>query len=215
MIKNNKQQHKHPILQGDSRDYDIITRAIERIPNNSVGMTCEIGLREGAGTGFIMDALSKKPFSLKVHIAIDPFGNLIYAHKDGINIRPKQHPYTNAMRDKSIGLIYLYAARTKVNFIFINLDDREFFNRYADGVPVYIDEKFLLSKYVFVHFDGPHQTPLVSNEFLWFNERMSKGATIVFDDVSHYDHDFIEKQVLSSNWKILEKTKRKISYQKQ
>ncbi len=43
----------HHTLRGDSLDYAVITRAIEAIPNNKKGMACEIGLRKGAGSGFI------------------------------------------------------------------------------------------------------------------------------------------------------------------
>jgi hypothetical protein len=205
-MKNN--QHTLP---GDSKDYDVITRAIEIIPNDKNGMTCEIGLREGGGTRYIMDALAKKQFQYNVHVAIDPFGNIVYARKDGVD---KRMNYTNSMRDVSLGHIYTYAMKVGINFIFINLEDTEFFNRYADGIPVYSENKHLLSEYVFVHFDGPHQVDLVVNEFKWFNERMTSGATIVFDDVGDYDHDLLEEHIITSGWKLFEKTPRKASYQK-
>lgn len=198
-------------LPGDSKDYGVITRAIEAIPTNKKGMSCEIGLREGGGTKFIMDALQKSQLHYKVHIAVDPFGNLIYARKDGID---KRMDYTNSMRDMSLGHVYTYAMKTGVNFIFINLEDTEFFNRYSDGVPVYSDNKYLLEEYIFVHFDGPHQVSLVYDEFTWFNERMTKGSTIVFDDVSDYNHNELEIYILSKGWELIEKTPRKASYKK-
>lgn len=198
-------------LPGDSFDYHVITNAIAAIPADKKGLTCEIGLREGGGTRYIMDALQKSLFPYKVHVAIDPFGNLVYARKDGVD---RRMDYTNRMRDSSIGHIYLYAMKTGVNFVFINLDDTEFFKRYSDGVPVYSENKHLFSEYIFVHFDGPHHRELVQDEFVWFNKRMTTGATIVFDDVSDYDHSKLEETILSSGWKLLEKTKRKASYQK-
>lgn len=198
-------------LPCDSKDYEVITRAINAIPKDKKGMTCEIGLREGGGSRYIMDALSQHPFPYKVHVGVDPFGNLVYARKDGID---KRMDYTNGMRDRSIGHIYSYAMKKNVNFIFINLEDTEFFNRYNDGIPVYSDNKYLLSEYIFVHFDGPHQYELVRDEFLWFNERMTKGAAIVFDDVSDYDHSHVEECILSNGWELIEKTNRKASYQK-
>ena len=198
-------------LPGDSKDYDVITRAIKVIPKNKSGMTCEVGLRQGGGTRFIMDALAQSSLPYKVHVAIDPYGNIVYARKDGVSRRMN---YTNEMRDVSLGHIYTYAMKRGVNFVFINLEDTEFFNRYSDGVPIYSDNKHLLNEYIFVHFDGPHHVELVLDEFLWFNERMTKGATIVFDDVNGYDHDRVEQQVLKSGWKLLEKTLRKASYQK-
>ncbi|MGV7234721.1 MAG: class I SAM-dependent methyltransferase [Nitrosomonadaceae bacterium] len=198
-------------LPGDSKDYDLITRAIQAIPENKNGMTCEIGLRQGGGTRFIMDALAKSSLPFKVHVAVDPYGNIVYARKEGVD---RRMDYTNHMRDESLGYIYQYAMKVGINFVFINLEDTEFFNRYSDGVPVYSDNKHLLSEYIFVHFDGPHQLHLIVNEFVWFNERMTTGSTIVFDDVSGYDHDTVEKDILKAGWNLLEKTPRKASYQK-
>jgi len=198
-------------LPGDSKDYEIITRAMQRIPQDKHGMTCEIGLRKGGGSGVIMDALAKGSFPDKVHVAVDPFGNIIYAEKDGVDRRLN---YVNEMRDKYIGSIYLYAMKVGVNMIFINMDDMEFFKRYDDGVPVYNEEKFILNEYIFVHFDGPHQLEPLKEEFYWFNERMTTGATIVFDDVEFYDHDNLEHHVINAGWKLLEKSNRKASYQK-
>jgi hypothetical protein len=198
-------------LPGDSKDYDLITRAIEAIPNGKEGMTCEIGLRQGGGTKYIINALSHKNLPYKVHIAIDPFGNIVYARKDGVNRRMN---YTNEMRDTSLGFIYQYAMSKSVNFVFINLEDVEFFKRYSDGVPVYSDNKHLLEKYIFVHFDGPHQADLVLEELLWFDERMTAGATAVFDDINDYNHDMVEEKLKELKWMLLEKTGRKASYQK-
>ena len=39
-------------------DYDIITRAIQAIPADKKGMTCEIGLRKGGSTGYIIGRTS-------------------------------------------------------------------------------------------------------------------------------------------------------------
>lgn len=197
--------NKDGSLPGDhdgEPDYDVITRAIQAIPSDKQGMTCELGLRKGGTTGCIMDALSKGLFPYKVHVAVDPFGNIVYDERDGVSQRLN---YTNGMRDKYIGPIYLYALKVNVNFIFINLEDSEFFTRYHDGVPVYSENKHLLSEYIFVHFDGPHQYDPVRNEFLWFNDRMTEGATIVFDDIAAYDHNKLELEIFDCGWKLLEK----------
>ncbi len=198
-------------LECDSEDYDVITRAIRAIPGSKEGMTCEVGLRRGGGTKYIMDALAHHSLPCKVHVAIDPYGNIDYQGKEGI---AKKADYTNEMRDESIGSIYSYAMSLGVNFVFINLDDAEFFKRYANGVPVYNEHKRILSEYVFVHFDGPHWLESLKTEFLWFDERMTSGATIVFDDVCRYDHNKLQNLVFSHGWRLLEATTRKASYQK-
>ena len=198
-------------LECDSEDYDVITRAIHAIPESNDGMTCEIGLRRGGGTKCIIDALAGHDLPCNVHVAIDPYGNLVYQAKEGMS---RRSDYTNAMRDQSIGPIYAYAMRMGVNFVFINLDDSEFFKRYADGVPVYDEHKHTLSEYVFVHFDGPHWFEPLRDEFLWFDARMTSGATIVFDDIQVYDHNKLEERVLSRGWRLIETRGRKASYQK-
>jgi len=196
-------------------DYDIITRAIEAIPAGKIGMTCEIGLRKGGTSGYIMDALAKGIFPYKVHVAVDPFGNIVYAEREGLD---RKLNYTNQMRDKYIGPIYLYAMEREINFIFLNLEDTEFFDRYGDGVPVYSENKHILNEYIFAHIDGPHQYFPVRNEFHWFDDRMSSGATIVFDDIASYDHEVLEAEILVRGWKLLEKHTEpydgKASYQK-
>jgi len=196
----------------DSKDYELITRAIKAIPSDKEGMTCEIGLRRGGGTEYIMDMLSKSSFPHKVHVGVDPYGDISYAKRD--TALDTHMDYTNNMRNESIGPIYACAKELGINFIFINLEDGEFFNRYSDGVPVYSEIKSVLSEYIFVHIDGPHQYDIVNNEFLWFDERMTKGATMVFDDVNYYDHNKLETYILANGWNLLEKTSHKASYQK-
>jgi len=199
------------ILEGDSENYDVIIRAIHAIPVDKEGMTCEIGLRRGGGTKYIIDALKRHTLPCNVHVAIDPYGNISYQRKEGV---VKRADYTNKMRDQSIGSIYSYAMKSGINFVFINLEDTEFFRRYADGVPVYDECKHILSEYVFVHFDGPHWFEPLKAEFEWFNERMTSGATIVFDDIDAYNHNKLEHLVFSHGWTLLETTPRKASYQK-
>lgn len=201
----------HKALEGDSKNYEVITHAIRAIPKGKQGMTCEIGLRRGGGSKYIMDALAAGDFPNKVHVAVDPYGNIIYAAKDGVN---QIYDYTNHMRDESLGPIYSYAMSLGVNFIFINLEDSEFFKRFGDGVPVYSNFKQMLTEYIFVHFDGPHQLDPLREEFAWFNERMTAGATVVFDDIANYNHAKLEELIYAAGWKLLEKTPRKASYQK-
>jgi len=200
------------MLEGDSIDYEVITKAIQTIPNTLEGLTCEIGIRRGGGTKYIIDALAKSSLPYKVHIGIDPYGRLEYKWLEGVTCRMD---YTNTMRDESISNIYQYANKKEVNFIFINLTDIEFFKRYSDGVPFYEEEEYLLNEYVFTHFDGPHQLNALIPEFLWFNNRMRSGATIVFDDVTFYDFEAMHPIVIKHGWKMLKiTTQKKAAYQK-
>jgi len=199
-------------FEGDSSNYEIITRAIEAIPAHKEGLTCEIGLRRGYGSKVIMDALAKRVSPERTHVAIDPYGNIEYAPSEGVITRLD---YTNTMRDETIGLCYKYAGALGVNFIFMNLTDEQFFNRYKDGVPIYKESEYILNKYIFAHLDGPHHLNLLINEFNWFNDRMYSGATLVIDDIDYFDIDALHNVIgATRKWHLLDYSRKKIAYQK-
>jgi hypothetical protein len=196
-------------LPGDSGDYHLLTKGIE-LSAHVPGMTCEIGLRRGGGTKHIIDALAiHAPH--KAHIAIDPYGHIEYENKEGSFVRLD---YTNEMRDECLGNLYPFAKEKKINFQFHNLEDTEFFKRYADGVPVYNHVKEVINSYSFVHFDGPHAAAPLMTEMGFFLFRTAPGSCWVFDDVTgYYDHDQIEQWLFIQNFKLIEKTWHKALYQ--
>jgi hypothetical protein len=188
-------------LPGDSGDYHLLTKGIE-LSANVPGMTCEIGLRRGGGTKTIIDALAQYA-PHKVHIAIDPYGNIEYEHKEGDIVRLD---YTNEMRDECLGNLYPYAKEKKINFQFFNLEDREFFKRYGDGVPVYDYKKRVEKDYSFVHFDGPHALEPLDEEISFFRYRTPVGGVWCFDDITgYYDHSRIEERLTLLGFVVIEK----------
>ncbi len=198
-----------PELPTDSQNYDVLTEGVART-QSVVGMTCEIGLRRGGGTKYILDALVDTKQQDKVHIAIDPFGNIEYPEgDDGQVIRCD---YTNAMRDECLVNLYLYAAQRQVSILFFNLEDTEFFTRFADGVPVYRNTKSLETQYSFVHFDGPHTVRHLKTEIDFFHPRTPTGAVFVFDDVGLYDHAEIDAYLTGLGWSVYRTTPRKWAY---
>lgn len=197
-------------LPTDSLNYEVITEAVERTVGVP-GMTCEIGLRRGGGSKFIMDALSATKQN-KVHVAIDPYGNIEYASNDHDIIR---QDYTNDMRNDCMINMFLYSKQIGIPFIFFNLEDTEFFTRFADGVPVYSEVKELHTEYSFVHFDGPHAVRVLKTEIDFFHARTPKGATWVFDDVALYNHTEIHEYLKTLNWKLFRTTPRKWAYIKE
>lgn len=195
-------------LTGDSGDYHLITKGVE-LSKDAKGMTCEIGLRRGGGTKHIIDALVAS--GRKIHIAIDPYGSIAYEHKEGDFVRLD---YTNEMRDECLSNLYAYTRQLGVSFLFFNLEDTEFFNRYADGVPVYSESKYLKTQYSFIHFDGPHAVKPLMAEIDFFLPRTPIGACWVFDDVmNYYDHALIEKRLFKLGFKLIEKGYHKALYQ--
>jgi len=197
-------------LPTDSSDYHLLTKGVELSANVS-GLTCEIGLRRGGGTKFIIDAL-KATGQSKVHIAIDPYGHIEYEHKQD---QPVRLDYTNQMRDECLTNLYAYCRQVDQPFIFFNLTDTDFFERYSDGVPVYDLERVVYYHYSFVHYDGPHSVDPLIKEIDFFSPRTQKGGVWCFDDVEgYYDHDVIEKYVLDLGFTLIEKTSHKALYAK-
>lgn len=196
-------------LPTDSGEYHLLTKGIE-LSKEIPGLTCEIGLRRGGGTKHIVDALVKH--GIKTHIAIDPYGSIEYEHKEGDFVRLD---YTNEMRDECLTNLYAYARQIGIPFVFFNLEDTEFFNRYKDGVPLYSHVKQIANQYSFVHFDGPHAVKPLVEEVKFFDSRTPAGGCWCFDDVKgYYDHDAIEKVLIKSGFVLIEKGDHKALYQK-
>ncbi len=196
-------------LPGDSADYHLLTKGIE-LSANVNGLTCEIGLRRGGGTKHIIDAIAQYCPG-KTHIAIDPYGHIPYEHKEGQVV---QLDYTNDMRDECLSNLYQYTRQKQVPFIFFNLEDTEFFKRFADGVPTYNIDVTVWRKYSFVHFDGPHAMDPILQEVKFFRDRIAPGACWVFDDVvGYYDHDCLELGLFEIGFKLIDKTRHKALYQ--
>jgi hypothetical protein len=195
-------------MNTDSREYYILKTAAEKIKEID-GLTCEIGVREGGGTKIILDAL-KATNQKKVHIAIDPFGNIDYEHWE---IRKEKLDYTNTMKNKMLKNLYEYCSNNNMEVLFFPLEDTEFFKKYADGVPIYNEYKQVINTYSLVFFDGPHTTKLVRDEFDFFRDKIPIGGMLVFDDIDQYPHMYsLDSYIQSYNFKIYENGSCKISY---
>lgn len=192
----------------DSREYDILEEAATIIRDVN-GLTCEIGVREGGGSKVIMDATLKSGRS-KVHIAIDPFGNIEYEHWETVKERLD---YTNRMKNTMLKNMYEYCSQTGAECLFFPIEDTEFFRRYADGVPIYNEYKTLENRYALVFFDGPHTTEIVKMEFDFFKDKIQSGGTMIFDDIDQYPHmELLDSYIISCGFRQLRKGSCKISY---
>lgn len=196
-------------LPGDSEDYRLLHDGV-KLSAHVDGFTCELGVRRGGGSGVIMRAI--KQFSPhKIHVAVDPYGNIEYEHKQDELVRID---YTNKMKSECLKNLSAYSDAIDVPVLFFNLEDTEFFNRYNDGIPVYDLTKKILNNYSFVHFDAAHAELPLLKEIDFFLERSEVGACWAFDDVTgYYDHDKIETVLFAAGFKLIEKTNRKALYQ--
>ena len=197
-------------MNTDSREYHILSSAVARVKDVD-GLTCEIGVREGGGTKLIMETLQSTG-QQKVHIAIDPFGNIEYEH---FETRKERLDYTNTMKNRMLANLYALCHSTGMECLFFPLEDTEFFKRYCDGIPIYDECKRIVNKYAMVFLDGPHTTELVRAEFDFFNTRIPLNGVIVFDDIDQYQHmDQLDAYIQANGFAMLEQGECKISYVK-
>jgi hypothetical protein len=194
------------MITGDSREYEFFDEAIKLL-KNPIGVSVEIGVRRGMGTKCIIDAYRKYHPSIQLkHLGIDPYGNILYRTSDkdkGVRL-----DYTNKMKQEAL----LAIIKDYPEFNFVNLEDLEFFKRYADGYPIYDFEKKLLTQYETVHFDGPHDTESVMNEVNFFLKRKPKQCVYIFDDIDTHDIDKIGKHLINHSFKEFKKGERKAVY---
>jgi cephalosporin hydroxylase len=215
----------------DSQEYEILANAALELGRNTPGAVVEIGTRRGGSAKIIMDALASKGNTNRPMFCIDPYGNidlqitninasLHYPGKYEVEGDPMskdnsfatKFDYTNEMRNRVIPSLYYYAFQQGFNFTFFCLEDHEFFHRYADGVPIYQEEKKLINEYAFVFFDGPHTNEAVEEELNFFLDRTPIGGVYVFDDIWMYDHDKFEKMMFDRGFEVHEKKQIKASY---
>ena len=192
----------------DSVEYEILMNAVIQIQHIE-GFTCEIGVREGGSTQIILDIL-KQTNQNKIHIAIDPFGNIDYTHWENT---VQKIDYTNKMKNQMLMNLYTYCSKNDMEVLYFPLEDTEFFKRFADGIPIYNENKYIINTYSLVFFDGPHSVNAIKIECDFFIDKISVGGVFVFDDINQYEHmEEIHPYILQNNFSVLEKGQRKISY---
>ena len=197
-------------LETDNQDYDVLKNAVRRI-KGVPGMLCEIGTRRGGSLAHIINTLGETQDLHRNIVFLDPYGSIEYAQSDSVK-RPRTD-YSNGMRNETLSALYYYVSNHPVNPVPFIMEDTEFFKRFADGVPFYLDHKIFETQYALVFFDGPHDVPSIVTEIEFFHPRSAPGAMWVFDDVvGYYDHDKIERMIAELGWKLVEKTDRKASY---
>ena len=194
------------MISGDSKEYEFFDEAVKLL-KNPIGVSVEIGVRRGMGTKCIIDAYRKYHPGIKLkHLGIDPYGDIIYRTAD--SDLGGRLDYTNKMKQEAL----LDLIKEYPEFNFINLEDSEFFKRFADGYPVYDNEKKLLTQYEMVHFDGPHDTESVMKEVNFFLDRKPKQCVYVFDDIDTHDIDRIGEHLIWNGFKEIKKGNRKIVF---
>lgn len=221
------------VFSTDSSDYHVLHNACMEA-TKIFGAIVEIGSRRGGSAKIMMDAFASVRSADRAFFCIDPYGNIetqltnLNVNKFYSNIAKTEGDpnskelstgvrldYTNEMRNRIVPSLYYYAFQLGFNFQFFFLEDNEFFKRYADGVPVYDQEKKLVNSYACVFYDGPHTDSILQEEVEYFQDRMPVGATAVFDDIWQYSHnEKLEPWLFEHDWELMEKTEIKASYRR-
>lgn len=195
-------------IDSPAEGYDAMSRHIKTL-KGVPGLSCEIGLRRAGGTKVMLDAF-KANDDPRTHVCIDPYGNIIYNDIVGAH----RSDYTNDMRNQTLADLYRYAGDHRLNVLFFNLEDSEFYHRFWDGVPIYEEEKIMVNEYCCVHVDGQHDLPSVMKAAEFFSSRMPRNAVIFFDNTDHYDHSTVHDFLLTKDFTYLEDVVYKKIYRK-
>ena len=195
------------MIEGDSKEYNLLTKAAERVAkleSKQPLLTAEIGVRRGLGTKIIIEYIRPIHSGLHFHIGIDPYGDLRYPHSD--KGEPLVADYNSKMKSE-----HLKDFADKENYQFINLTDMKFFEKYFNGVVFYNQGKeYHLNTYHLVHFDGPHITPAVVAETVFFAQRSVVGSVFVFDDWQSYDSQLVKNVAASFGFEFVTNGERKM-----
>ncbi|MEC7168856.1 MAG: hypothetical protein VXV90_00315 [Pseudomonadota bacterium] len=198
-------------IEGDSLEYEIFESSIKRL-TDPIGSSFEIGVRRGMGSKKIIDAYRKYHPHLNehIHIGLDPYGELPYNFSED-NKSNTNHDYTNLMKRE---MIINFSKKYK-EFHFVNLDTTEFFKRFKDGYPIYSKVKKIIEKFEIIHFDGLHDNENINLEIDYFLNHLCNQTIFILDDIDTFDFESIKKKLNKYNFKLLERGKRKASFEYQ
>lgn len=185
-------------IDGSPSCYDNLEPYLKSLKGVS-GVTCEVGVRRGGGTHFIIKTLLEND-DKRPHICIDPYGTILYNDIAGKH----RTDYTNQMRNETMSLIFKYAFENDVNLLFFNMEDSEFYKRFEDGVPIYEIDKTIQNEFAFVHIDGQHDLESVKLAADYFINKIPSGGLIAFDNTDHYEHSVIDELMISAGFEFLE-----------
>lgn len=188
--------------------YEVLKKHITDL-GDVPGLTCEIGLRRGGGTKFILDCFQENK-NVRPHICIDPYGNIMYNDIVGAH----RSDYNDNMKNETLSELYKYAYDNSLNVLFFNFEDSEFYKRFSDGVPIYDQEKTIINNYCFVHVDGQHEVNSVRMAATFFIPRMSMHGILAFDNTDHYDHTTIHELMIRNNFALVDDVVHKKVYKR-
>lgn len=198
-----------PEIQTDGNEYHLLDIACDLV-KDVPGLIVELGNYLGGGMLRMMNHFHNNG-SQRIFVGIDPYGAIPYANVNGVN---HCYAYSNRTKSAFLSQIYKVCHERNTNFIFFNITDNQFFNRFPDGIPVYEEQEVIHSAYALVVIDGPHEYNAVFNEFNFFKSRMNTNGIIVFDDICDYDHKTLHEIILAEGFDVVNYSTYKAVYKK-
>jgi hypothetical protein len=187
------------VLGMDGEEYEVLWHAAI-LTSTLPGLSAEVGVREGGASELILRTVDQYAVTSggrrTTHVAIDPYGNIPYADRDG-RVVPG-FGYDEKMRRNAQASLSTIARSLDTDLLFMPMEDEEFFLRFEHGVPVYGGgEKRVENQYRLAHIDGPHTYIAAVSAGEFFANRLVAGGVLVFDNINYYDHGKVH-EVLSS-----------------
>lgn len=199
------------MIKGDSEEYNLIVDQIKKLTIDRATLTCEVGLREGLGSKTIMDAIREHNPKLYKHIAIDPYGSLAYQHYD----KPDNiinAGYDDEMMQRTVTELH----KNYKEFNFFHMTDDYYFKTMGEGHQFCYESNLMIyGLYKVVHLDGPHTTPAVIDELVFFIPRMENQSIIIIDDYKLLSMGIVDMLLKTYNFNVAEKGDSKIIYKKE
>jgi len=184
----------------DNLEYTALLQAAEQIGKTKIpGAVLEIGTRRGGSLEIIVNTLADNGDTGRLIVSVDPYGGIPFAISDG---EPVKNAYTNLVRDLTIPKLFEFIIGKGFNFVFFNIEDTEFFKRFADGIPIYDKEKQIVSQYALTYVDGQHSTNAVTADTNFLVTRVPAGGIVVYDDCPSYDHASVEKILFGAGFSL-------------
>ena len=187
------------VLGTDGEEYEVLAWAA-RSTATLPGLSAEVGVREGGASELILrtvaDCARRDAGHRTTHVAIDPYGNIPYADRDGRTV--PGFGYNERMRRDTQASLSTLARQLDSDVLFLAMEDSEFFSAFRKGVPVYAEgRKERVNSYRLVHIDGPHAYGPVCDAAYFFGERLTLGGCMVFDNINYYDHGTLHRELLT------------------
>lgn len=192
------------------KDFFIIDSEEEALIKNCMknsyhipGIIGLIGLSNGGIAKSIIFSTVKLRQYNKIFLSVDPYGSMPHYKEETLLVN--NNKFNSDRKNTTLRWFYNTCLKHSIHSLFIQLDNREFFKRYSDGVPYYHKEKRIINSYSFVILSGNNCVNDRLFEFEFFRTRMPTDSMILFTNINSYPHMEKCHDYILSNLFVIEK----------